>query len=196
MRNPVDRAYSAWLQARKYNRDENLDFEAALDAEPQRIAEARCSPMLFYTDCGFYSAMVESYTRAFPRTRVFLFDDLEKDPSAFADSLFAFLGLSADDSVPVGDRRNKGGKAWSSGLVGQAVKALATPGIRRAGKRFLPGAYEVTKHAVTGRLMSPAEPMQARTRERLCRLFENDIRILEGRIARDLGHWIEPAAET
>lgn len=46
LRNPIERAYSAYYYVFGKNEEETLDFEQALRAEEKRMREGRCSPMV------------------------------------------------------------------------------------------------------------------------------------------------------
>ena len=83
LREPVERAFSAYLYMIRQGRVSG-SFEDALEAMDELV------------DHGRYARHLAPYLERFGRERVFpgLFDDLQADPAAFAESLFAFLGVS------------------------------------------------------------------------------------------------------
>jgi hypothetical protein len=109
LRNPVDRAYSQF-QMRRRDGEEPLDsFEAAVDAEEERLAEEhermlRDSRYSSYDVACWsylmrsrYAEQLERWFEHFPRERfhVLALETLAADPQAELDAVHAFLGLSA-----------------------------------------------------------------------------------------------------
>lgn len=82
LREPVDRAFSDYLDLRK-NDIFDGSFEAALARFPRLL------------DQGRYATHLRRYLDRFPREQVLvqLFDDLREDPQAYADEVFDFLGV-------------------------------------------------------------------------------------------------------
>jgi len=107
LRDPVERAYSHWKE-RRSNDGDPLDFEAALDAEPARIAgeEARllADPRAVsvahrhwsYADQGRYAPMLERWFAAFGRDRVHveISEEMYADPQAAFDRVTVHLGVA------------------------------------------------------------------------------------------------------
>jgi hypothetical protein len=103
LREPVDRAFSDYLDLVK-NGQFDGSFPAALDRFPRLL------------DRGRYATHLQRYLDRFPREQIHvgLFDDLRRDPQAYADEVFDFLGvrriqLSAADlksRMPAGTPRN------------------------------------------------------------------------------------------
>jgi hypothetical protein len=82
LRDPVDRAFSAYMDSVKNGRFEGT-FEAALEANPSLLAR------------GTYAVHLERYLACFSREQlhVAVFDDLKSVPQHFADGLYEFIGL-------------------------------------------------------------------------------------------------------
>ena len=100
LRNPVDRAYSAYWHNRTRGHEE-LPFEEALDAEGSRLASAdEPVAMRFgYLDRGRYAAQLRRVREALPETplNVTLFERLRDDRVETVRSLYRFLGV--DEAV-------------------------------------------------------------------------------------------------
>ena len=106
LRNPVDRAYSAYHHQRRKGR-EPLSFEAALDHEQERVADeyrrlaserhfvARSYRLYSYVGWGHYAEYLEPWLRTFPREQILIMltDDLAADPAGVLTKVHAFLGL-------------------------------------------------------------------------------------------------------
>jgi hypothetical protein len=115
LRNPVQRAYSHYWE-RVANGVEELDFEAALAAEPARLApelERLSDPNYYsrphdwysYRDRGVYAPQLERWFAEFPRDQLLIVasEDFYRDEQAVLDRVTDFLGLSR---LPVAPRRH------------------------------------------------------------------------------------------
>ena len=106
LRDPVERAWSGYQLQRAIG-VEPLEFEQALDQEPQRLAgeEARLLADPGYTSHahrhfsyqarGMYADQLERWLALFPRDQLLVMDSaaLFADPAAATARTFAFLGL-------------------------------------------------------------------------------------------------------
>jgi hypothetical protein len=97
LRNPIDRAYSAFLHARRSGLEPISNFEEALDDEPHRVRTGWIG-LTTYATVGMYAEQLERYLAIFPcqQIRVYLFEDLVRDPVGLAQDAFRYLGV--DDS--------------------------------------------------------------------------------------------------
>ena len=82
LREPVDRAFSAYLDGLK-NGEFDLSFREAIEQVPSLVNRGR------------YATHLEPYLEQFGRERIHvgLFDVLRRDPRAFASELYRFLGV-------------------------------------------------------------------------------------------------------
>ena len=106
LRNPIDRAWSHYRMA-KWQGRETLSFEAAIDAEPQRLAgeyEKLCADDTYYSapyhqqsylTRGLYLRQIQDWLRHYPREQLLLLvsEDFYRDPAAVFSRLCRFLGL-------------------------------------------------------------------------------------------------------
>lgn len=108
LRQPADRAYSAYLHTRRDGREPLEDFSAALAAEPQRIA-AGWEHLWHYRAMGCYAEQLARYRRVFDpdRLAVFLYDDLLADPSRVLAACMALLGVDATFRPDLSERPNR-----------------------------------------------------------------------------------------
>jgi hypothetical protein len=110
LRDPVARAYSAyWHQCRLGN--EPLSFEAALDAEPVRVAESRAAQGRWwrhaYVEVGHYGSQLERAFELLGRDRFLVLNETDlRDIAGLQSRLRAFLQLPARDDLPSVDRSN------------------------------------------------------------------------------------------
>ena len=106
LRNPVDRAYSAWNMERQRGADQ-LSFEEAIAREPERCREALPLQhrVYSYIDRGLYAGQIRRLFNIFGRDNclVLLNEDLESEHDKTLRDVFGFLGV--DESVKVPQNR-------------------------------------------------------------------------------------------
>jgi|APSaa5957512535_1039671.scaffolds.fasta_scaffold57419_2 hypothetical protein len=97
LRNPVDRAFSAYSHL-KQNQFETLDFNSALRAEKERKSK-KWDNFFMYADYGMYCKQVEAYMVNFSNVKIVLFDDFKSDTKQVVADIYNFLGVN-DDFIP------------------------------------------------------------------------------------------------
>jgi hypothetical protein len=106
LRNPVERAYSAWNMEKKRGLEE-LSFNDAIAQESIRCREALPLQhrVFSYLDRGFYASQLRRLFNIFGSERclVLLNEDLRVDQAATLRKIFRFLGV--DDSFATPDTR-------------------------------------------------------------------------------------------
>src|SRR3954454_23553703 len=94
LRDPVDRAYSAFLHLVRDGREAVRDFGEALRREKSRVAD-HWEHIWHYRAMGLYHEQLKRYADRFDRAqmRIYLHEDLEADPRGVLQDLFRFLGV-------------------------------------------------------------------------------------------------------
>lgn len=98
LRNPVERAYSAYLQAIKMGRDDAKTFEVALERENTKKPVSFAQRMdRGYLQHGFYSPNLTTFRKYFSpdNIQILLFDDLKNEPYRVCEDLFKFFGVDS-----------------------------------------------------------------------------------------------------
>jgi len=183
-RNPVDRAYSDFLNMVRLGWEPLHVFRRALEEEQQRI-QADWSSFYHYREKGFYAQQLRVYLRRFDRKQMkfFLFRDLREDPGEVMSELFAFLGVDPEVLVDTESKHNRSGLPRSHILHRLLTHPVAEWTMRgplrtiRTTLRDWNTAYE-------------KPPMDPGVRQDLEEEFRDDIRELETLIDRDLSHWL------
>jgi hypothetical protein len=108
LRNPIDRAYSAFLHLLRDNREVHHDFEQALAQEQDRIAD-NWEHIWHYLSMGRYYEQVKRFYDLFPREQVnvYLYRDLRTDPCALLGDILRFVEVDPDYSFDTQTRYNE-----------------------------------------------------------------------------------------
>jgi hypothetical protein len=194
LRQPVDRAYSAYVMKRRQGL-EHLEFEDALAEEPNRIAK-RWDYSWHYAGLSRYTEQLERYYGLFGRTqiKVILSDDLLRDTRGVLQDLFRFLGVDDSFEPDVSTRHNEAALSRSPRLYRWLIRPSA---VREGAKRILPaGAQQLWRRISRASLQlneRPAPRLAPSIRERLTREWTGEIQSLQALIGQDLTRWCEPA---
>jgi hypothetical protein len=189
LRNPVDRAFSAYMHAVREGK-EPLEFPSALVAEPERIAQ-RWGFLWRYADLGHYTEQLRRFYDVFPASQIHvgLYDDLQRDPVGVCASVQRFIGVDDGFRPDVRVRHNVSG-APRSRAVQQLLsrkgplRPLATGAAALVGRQRL-RRWQVTLHNANLRTVEFPEDVRAELVDR----FSAEIDELAGMIGKDLSHW-------
>lgn len=190
LRNPVDRAYSAYRHMIMDER-EDLSFEKALGSEDKRMRE-NYEFIWFYKDAGFYYEQVKHYIDSFGRENVMicLYDDFVVDSMAVMKDIYRFLdveeGFTPDTDVKYNVGPTVRSESFEEFLVKyeHPVKRVLRPVLLNTiGKRY-------TEALVNYFIRRNTLSMKPKTRKILIELYRDDILKLEGLIDRDLSGWL------
>lgn len=190
LRDPAERAYSAFLHTRRSGREPLDDFESALRAEEVRIQE-NWHHLYHYKARGLYHEQLLRYHETFGRdnVRTYLYEDLVKDPAAIVQDICRFLGV-VDSFVPdVSVRYNASGvpkNRFVSALIkksGAAVPAL---------KRVVPFGV---RQKMKGQVFAKPPPFPEETRGEQVEYYREDVLRLQDLIGRDLSGWLAPGRD-
>lgn len=197
LRDPVERAYSAYWYARRRGWETIESFEDAVAAEAGRIAEdgweawKQCA----YLHNGRYAVHVANLLRRFGREQVSvaLTEDLERSPRDVCDRVLGSLGLEMSSEIDLASRYNTGRRVRFEWLARGIARVL------RRGSWF----KESIRPLVPDRLAHRARDavyalnekrgsrprLDASTKRRLSERFTESNRELGRLIGRDLSHW-------
>jgi hypothetical protein len=189
LRNPVERAYSAYLRKVLTGR-EPLGFSEALEEEEERIHN-NWHAMWHHKSRGFYHEQLSRYYELFDQDqiKVYLYEDLKEDPLGTTQSIFRFLGVDdtfvPDTSVKYDDVPGVPRSHALHTFVGKpnplksALKPFVPRGLRR----------RISANLHKGNLKG-APPMDEEIREELTEAYREDITKLQRLIGRDLSGWL------
>lgn len=138
LRDPTQRAYSAYLQARRKGLEDIRTFAEAVWASPARFpGNPWRESSLDYLRGGAYVRHLRSLLARFPseRVHVFLTEDLYESPDAICHTLFATLGAPGTKGLTLERRYNTAARARAQWL---ARAMAAQPPARRTLRRLVP----------------------------------------------------------
>ncbi len=120
LRDPIERAYSAWCHQRRKAR-EPLSFSAAIHEGRARVADPKGfgNRHFSYVERGFYAAQLRHALDLFPASNVLLLDSrkLSRDPRSLVTQVTRFLGLSEPNGAIEPIHANKRAPLEGSDLV-------------------------------------------------------------------------------
>ena len=193
LRNPVERAYSAYWWARRTGLEDQPTFEEALRAEPEWADNLVKMRSRAYVSAGEYARQLAELFERFGRdqVQVLLFDDLRADAASVCRDVFAFVGVRPF-APDVRRKRNRASRARSLRLA--RVLAAQHP-MKRALRQMLPSRMGDGLRTLAERwnavdVQQPA--MREDTRRALLAHFAPHNEALELLIDRDLTVWGAP----
>ncbi|NOZ47017.1 MAG: sulfotransferase [Chlorobi bacterium] len=184
LRNPVERAFSHYLMALRYGFT-TLSFKEALEKDIQKEKKGWGISELFI-ELGEYYKQVKRYYEVFPKENigVFLFDELEKNPEAFYQSIFKFLNISFFNTN-LNEIHNKAKVPKMKKLN----KLVVNSGIKNLSKTILPEIlFEKMKQKAFKE--NTDIKLDKNTKNRLLDVYKTDIENTAGLINVDLSKWI------
>ncbi len=199
LRNPIDRAYSGYWQARRTGVERCASFEEAIAQEPARLARPPATRVpLAHRARGDYVALLQPFLEQFPRhqIRIVLFEDLIEMTADTVGQVVTWLGL--DPEVGGLDFSQPSNPASMPRLPWLQHQALSpSPIIKRVYRTLIP--RQAWRHALRERvvrLVNKANlvpfdypPMKPETRAALRAYYQPGIAQLAGLLGRDLSHW-------
>jgi hypothetical protein len=194
LRNPADRAYSAFLYAVRMGVEPLTDFAQALREEPLRMRN--CWHYIFhYRSRGLYYQQLKRYYEVFGRERlgVWLYEDMREDPASVAQSVFRFLEVDDTFAADTSSRYNPAGvPATRSARAAMRATNRAVWGLRKVlppTSSILPLAFKM-RRVVQNRVLTEPPPIDPELREGLVEGYKEDVLRLQELIGRDLSTWL------
>lgn len=186
LRNPVDRAYSHYMQSKMIGH-ENLSFKEAISKEKERL-RLNWRWHYQYTSESMYYEQVKRYLELFgkEKVKVYLFDELKNNPFDLIKDIYKFLNVNSNFKPSVDKVYNPSGIVRIRLLQNLAIheneiktifKKIIPTKIRPILKNFIRSA-NIKKYS-----------MPIDVREYLEDLFTKDIIKTEQLIERDLSIW-------
>ena len=188
LRNPVDRAYSAFQHVSRGFQEEH-SFEEALAIEEGRLEKDNTlTPMVMYKGMGLYYKMVKAYLDSFEDVHIILYDDFRDKTNQVLHNVYQFLEIDKNQIVDSVSRHNVGGKKWKNKKIKQIfmkknlVKSISKLILSKKIRKEI-------RDKLINVSMRETDPMQLDTRKMLNDFFKNDLEKLSNLLKQDLTHW-------
>ena len=190
LRNPIDRAYSAYSFASR-TLQENQNFkEALINSRPRFNRDETLSPMILYKELGLYYEMVKDYMDSFKDVHIVLYDDFILQTDFEVSKVLNFLNIKSTDNINTNSIINSGGRKWNSKFT---KKLLMQEGVlKKILKIILPKNFRlIIKNILIRSFTSKADAINLSTKKELLNYYKKDIYLLEKLIKRDLSKWMK-----
>jgi Sulfotransferase family len=192
LRQPAERAFSAFAHMVRDGREETRDFRAALAREQARIRD-NWEPLWHYKSMGFYGAQLSRFYEIFNRNqiRAYIYDDFVARPLEIMQDIFDFIGVDPTFAPEMSEKYNVSTMARSRQLhemmmnkspVRSALRSMVPARARSRIRSFI-----LTRNGKRLRL-APDERCE------LMNVYREDIGLLERLVDRDLSHWLKAIA--
>jgi hypothetical protein len=182
LRNPVERAFSHFLQFRSLGIEPVSDFTEVLQAEDYRICN-NWHPYFHYKHRGFYYKQLKKYYDLFKKNqiRIYLYKDWSKDPINILKDIFEFLGVENNFVPNVSKKYNpkKINIFLKSNLITNIIK-------------YFPERFRRIVFTLLYKINIGKKPqLLQKVRNQLIEEYRADILKLEKLINQDLSHWLK-----
>jgi hypothetical protein len=188
LRDPVERAYSAYLWRvtnGRAPREEFASIPRLLRGERDWWSKRRHK----FVRVGFYYIHLKRYLEHFARgqIRCFLYEDLKADALGMLQDIFGFLKVDAGFRPDVSTRRGATGIPRSRAL--HTILAKSGP-LAASLKRFLPGSLRQRIVNLQNRnILKPQ--LATQVRREWIEVYREDIVQLQDLLGRDLSAWLQ-----
>lgn len=195
LRDPADRAFSAYTHRRRDGREPCDNLEDAIAQEAERIAEGWAASA-FYVSVGKYSEQLEEIYQYFSpeQVRVLIYDDFLQNPQMFMREIFEFLGVDPTVKIDMREWANSRGTIKNPVLrqldIFFRFNSKYIEGIKRIIPEFFLKPLQGIYHETLNRAMVK-ESLSAAQRAWLIDIFREDIEKTSKIIDRDLSHWLK-----
>ena len=183
LRNPVDRAYSAYWYALQMGREDKMTFEEAILAENERLKTERDYHLRYhaYLHRGLYGLQLNHLLKFFKtdQIRIIAYEKFIESPTETINSLFNFLDLNLV-KVNTAIRHNETSREKNQTI---AWLERQNPFIRKGISAFFPinlknkikSLLERTNHKQSQKI----PPIDAQFKSQLIKFFEDDDLLLQ-----------------
>ena len=183
LRNPIERAFSGYQHVKRYNLDEDLDFEDALEISEQRyFTNNNITPASRYIHIGMYNEFVRKFKTKFKtNVHIIIYKDFINNTNQELSRLFSFLGIK-DVQIDFNKQYMVGGWKWKNDLFRKIFMK------RHFLKKFIPFKRSI-RVAFKLYATDSVEKIDDTIREKLIGIYKDDIKNLSTFLNIDLNFW-------
>ena len=183
LRNPIERAFSGYQHVKRYNLDEDLNFEDALEISEQRyFTNNNITPASRYIHIGMYNKFVRKFKTKFKtNVHIIIYKDFINNTNQELSRLFSFLGVK-DIQIDFNKQYMVGGWKWKNDLFRKIFMK------RHFLKKFIPFKSSI-RAAFKPFATDSVEKIDDTIREKLIGIYKDDIKNLSTFLNVDLNFW-------
>jgi len=191
LRNPVDRAYSGYQHNKRYDVDENLEFEEAWNICEDRYNKIKhMTPATRYKELGMYYKQVKSFMASFTNVHVIIYDDYQDDINKCLEKVFRFLSVNKLN-LDTTTRHMVGGWEWKNGRLKHLL--IKKNRFRSILKKIV-FSFKLRKwirKVIHKTNTKPTPKITSRVKIKLKKYYKEDVMKLSHLLERDLNYWID-----
>ncbi|MCB9136316.1 MAG: sulfotransferase [Anaerolineales bacterium] len=188
LRNPVDRAYSSFLQMVRDGREPLTDFRETLKVEAQRI-KLGWGQIWHYRQMGYYGKQLKRYYAQFPNAqiRVFLYDEFLSSPEQVLRKIFNFLEVDDTFLPDIRERINVSGVPRNQPLYALLTRKRS---LRIILRHIIPYSLRKFLNRQLSHWPLAKPPLAKDIRKSLMEDFYDDLLELQKLIDKDISPWL------
>lgn len=185
LRNPIERAFSAYCYQRR-DSVETLSFEQALEDEDRRRKEY-WRPGWLYKTAGYYYQQVSRYYEFFEpdQFRIYLFEELNQYPMEMLKDIFMFLEVNSSFQ---GDLSRKNISEIPKNADLNYLLSNQSPFYPL--REYIPEPVKKLLREVKNKNRVPKPKLSEDLKKKLLTEYKDDILKLQDLICKDLSNWL------
>ena len=192
LRNPIDRAFSGYQHVKRFNIDEELTFEQALEVcEDRYFKQTSLTPATRYIHIGMYYDFVKKFMHSFSdQIHVIIYDDFIADTQNELSKVFSFLKVKKIE-ININEKYMVGGWKWKNSFFKNTFMKKSF--LKKIIKTIAPFEFlriflnDFFKYFFT----EPDDKMDIAIRKKLQNIYKNDVINLSKLLNKDLNFWIK-----
>lgn len=192
LRNPIDRAFSGYQHVKRFNIDEELTFEQALEVcEDRYFKQTSLTPATRYIHIGMYYDFVKKFMHSFSdQIHVIIYDDFIADTQNELSKVFSFLEVKKIE-INIYEKYMVGGWKWKNSFFKNTF--MKNSFLKKIIKTIAPFEFlriflnDLFKYLFT----EPDDKMDIAVRKKLQNIYKNDVINLSKLLNKDLNFWIK-----
>lgn len=178
LRNPINRAYSAYKQVTSGIPDLMINFEVALKND--YTSDQNITPMFHLKEMGLYYKSVKAYIESFDNVYVIIFDDFTNQTEVEINNIVEFLGIEKEN-LNTSTTHNSERREWKNKLAAQLK--VRNPILSKIFKILMISRFYKTVFTKN------FNDMPSSTKKYLSKYYKTDVDNLSKLLQKNLNHW-------